>query len=337
MKKNMISIALASALLSSIAVHASEFDGSWAGIKVGVNNADATNLNTRDSSVVGLEGGHNWNVGAVLLGVDGYYDFNQKKTHNPGSVNYGSDAYGIDAKLSLPKGKWLPYAKLGYGRTEGSGGASTVVSSEEHYGLGVEYKFAPTWSLAAEYTKGFAENVAGKIDNDNFTVGLNYYFNKPAVVAAAPVVAVVVAKPAPIVVPAPEPKELWKTLLENKPVNIEGANFAFDSAKLRGGSIQKLNEVVDFAQQYPNANLETAGYTDSIGAEAYNQNLSERRAASVKGYLVDRGVDETRISTSGHGESQPVASNKTAEGRAVNRRVEIRSVIQEEKRVRVTQ
>jgi len=126
-------------------------------------------------------------------------------------------------------------------------------------------------------------------------------------------------------------------LLENKPVSIEGAHFAFDSAKLRSGSIQKLNEVVDFAKQYPNANLEAAGHTDSIGSEAYNQGVSERRAVSVKGYLVNHGIDGGRISTSGHGETQPVASNKTAVGRAANRRVEIRSVIQEKKRVRVTQ
>ncbi|MFZ5501955.1 MAG: OmpA family protein [Pseudomonadota bacterium] len=349
MKKSAITLALAGALFGSFAVHASEFDGSWAGAKVGVNDSDAvilpTTLNRRDSTALGLEGGHNWNVGSVLLGVNGYYDLNAKKTHAPGGVNYGSDTYGLDAKLGLPKGKWLPYAKVGYGRTTGSGGATTIRSSDEHYGVGVEYKFAPSWSLAAEYSKSHAANAAGWLANNNYTVGVNYYFNKPAAVvpmvvaAAAPVMAKPDPVPmaAPVPTPAPTPKEVWKTLLENKPVNIEGAYFAFDSAKLRGGSLQKLDEVVDFAKQYPDAELEAAGHTDSIGDEAYNQTLSERRAESVKGYLVSHGVDGSRVMVKGYGETQPVADNKTSEGRAQNRRVEIRSVVKEEKRVRVVQ
>ena len=68
------------------------------------------------------------------------------------------------------------------------------------------------------------------------------------------------------------------------------------------------------------------GHTDSIGTEKYNQGLSERRAASVKSYLVSKGVDPNRIYTEGKGELQPVASNKTREGRAQNRRVEIEVV-----------
>ena len=65
------------------------------------------------------------------------------------------------------------------------------------------------------------------------------------------------------------------------------------------------------------------GHTDSIGADAYNQKLSVRRAESVKSYLVSKGVEPNRIYTEGKGEKQPVASNKTADGRQKNRRVEI--------------
>ena len=68
------------------------------------------------------------------------------------------------------------------------------------------------------------------------------------------------------------------------------------------------------------------GHTDSIGTDAYNQKLSERRAASVKAYLVSKGIDPNRIYTEGKGKKNPIASNKTKEGRAQNRRVEIEIV-----------
>jgi OOP family OmpA-OmpF porin len=83
------------------------------------------------------------------------------------------------------------------------------------------------------------------------------------------------------------------------------------------------------AQQAGSVNLETViatGHTDSIGTEAYNQKLSERRANTVKQYLISKGVPADRIYAEGKGELQPVASNKTREGRAQNRRVEIEIV-----------
>jgi OmpA-OmpF porin, OOP family len=70
--------------------------------------------------------------------------------------------------------------------------------------------------------------------------------------------------------------------------------------------------------------VEIAGHTDAVGAEEYNQRLSEQRAESVKAYLVEHGVDASRISVTGYGEAQPRASNDTVEGRRLNRRVEVK-------------
>ena len=131
--------------------------------------------------------------------------------------------------------------------------------------------------------------------------------------------------------------ETWKTLLENKPVCIEGAEFEFDSARLRRDEIQKLDEVVSFAEKYRNAQLEADGHTCSIGTEAYNQGLSERRAESVKAYLVRKGVAADRITAVGFGETRPIADNKTRAGREQNRRVEVCTVLKVEKKVRVTE
>jgi OOP family OmpA-OmpF porin len=104
------------------------------------------------------------------------------------------------------------------------------------------------------------------------------------------------------------------------------AFFDFDKAVLKPAGKQSLDELTN---KLGDMNLEViiaVGHTDSIGTDAYNQKLSIRRAEAVKAYLQSKGVDKARIYTEGKGEKQPVASNKTAAGRAKNRRVEIEVV-----------
>lgn len=346
MKKSTMSIALATALLSMAAAQASEFSGGWIGGKVGSNRTDVTGIpaiNAKSATTYGLEAGYNWDMSGFLLGVDGFADWNGKATHAVpvplGITNYGSDMYGLDAKLGLPNGNWLPYAKLGYAHARGTGG---LVGSGNgaHFGLGVEYKFAPHWSVAGEYTANSAKSTTNKLNNDNLTIGINYYFDTPyvapaVVAAAAPVVVKEEPKAAPA--PAPAPKESFKTIFSDKPVTIEGANFDTNSAKLKPTADKKLNEVVDFAAKYQDSNLAVTGYTDSRGSDKLNQKLSAKRAESVKAYLIKKGVAANRITTKGEGSANPVGDNKTAAGRAQNRRVEIRSAVKEEKKVRVIQ
>lgn len=100
--------------------------------------------------------------------------------------------------------------------------------------------------------------------------------------------------------------------------------FELDKAEIRQEFIGELNTLADWMKKYPNAQVTLEGHTDSTGRVAYNQTLSERRAESVKNTLVSSfNVDPSRITTSGRGPSQPIADNKTAEGRAQNRRVEV--------------
>ncbi|KTF70368.1 OmpA family protein [Sphingomonas sp. HT-1] len=87
-----------------------------------------------------------------------------------------------------------------------------------------------------------------------------------------------------------------------------------------------LDQVADVLREYNQTLLDIYGHTDSQGSDSYNQDLSERRARSVADYLSTRGVDGRRIATRGFGETQPIASNDTAEGRAQNRRVEVKIV-----------
>lgn len=99
--------------------------------------------------------------------------------------------------------------------------------------------------------------------------------------------------------------------------------FPTNSSYLSEKAKSVLGDFVSLAKEHPNANIQVDGHTDATGEEAYNQWLSEKRAVSVKNYLVSLGLAESRIFTEGYGLSKPVATNKTPEGRQQNRRVEI--------------
>lgn len=102
--------------------------------------------------------------------------------------------------------------------------------------------------------------------------------------------------------------------------------FATDSAQIQPGFYRTLDDVSATLNRYPESYLDVVGHTDSVGSEAYNQTLSERRATSVANYFRSRGVEPARIAAYGMGETQPVASNATAQGRQANRRVELRII-----------
>ncbi|HSY06054.1 MAG TPA: OmpA family protein [Steroidobacteraceae bacterium] len=99
--------------------------------------------------------------------------------------------------------------------------------------------------------------------------------------------------------------------------------FENGRADLKAGATGNLNRLVAFLNEYPDRNVAIEGFTDSVGSEDYNQGLSERRADSVKSYLTGQGIGATRLSASGKGKNDPVASNDSAAGRQQNRRVEV--------------
>ena len=141
---------------------------------------------------------------------------------------------------------------------------------------------------------------------------------------AKPAPAPVAAAPAPIPAPAPPPPP--PAPVSEKVTFAADAFFDFDKSVLKPEGKAKLD---DLASKLQGMNLEViiaVGHTDSVGTDAYNQKLSVRRAEAVKGYLVSKGIEANRVYTEGKGEKQPVADNKTAAGRAKNRRVEIEVV-----------
>ena len=99
--------------------------------------------------------------------------------------------------------------------------------------------------------------------------------------------------------------------------------FDFDSSALKAASQAQLDQVAGVLAKYPETNIVVKGHTDAKGSDEYNQRLSERRASAVMNYLEDQGVGGSRMTARGYGESMPVASNDTEDGRAENRRVEL--------------
>jgi OmpA-OmpF porin, OOP family len=137
--------------------------------------------------------------------------------------------------------------------------------------------------------------------------------------------------PAPTPAPAPRPAPPPPAAAPQPPAATKvtyaaDAFFDFDRANLKPEGRAKLDDLVS---KVKDINLEVViavGHTDSVGADNYNQRLSVRRAEAVKSYLVSKGIEKNRVYTEGKGEKQPVADNKTGEGRAKNRRVEIEVV-----------
>ncbi len=102
--------------------------------------------------------------------------------------------------------------------------------------------------------------------------------------------------------------------------------FAKNSSTLLPGAYDEVQRVANVLRQYPETNIQISGHTDSTGSDSYNQKLSERRAEAVKNALVGMGVNPSRLTTVGYGESKPIASNNNEGGRQQNRRVEVRVV-----------
>lgn len=127
---------------------------------------------------------------------------------------------------------------------------------------------------------------------------------------------------APVVAPVEPVYE--EEVVEAETVRVElDVKFDFDKAQVKQDSYSDIENLAEFMKQFPQTSTTVEGHTDSVGNDAYNQKLSERRAGAVRDVLVNQyGVDANRVNAVGYGEAHPVADNATRDGRAVNRRVE---------------
>lgn len=201
-------------------------------------------------------------------------------------------------------------------------------------GLGLEYAFTKSFSARAEY-QYYHDIELEELDWNTHFYGVSLIYGWGATQAApVPVAAPVVAEPVmpepvavvePVVVPEPivEPEPVVPEMMEIAPLTVE-LPFSTDSNELPQTYLDQLAPIAQHLIDYPEAKLFVVGHTDSQGSEAYNQTLSEQRAATISTYLTSKfDIDPTRIVEQGQGEIAPIADNDTVEGRALNRRVSV--------------
>jgi len=202
-------------------------------------------------------------------------------------------------------------------------------------GLGLEFKFTEALALRGEAERYRVNDAVGnRGDVDFFSLNLIYKLGKPA--PARPVVFVPPPAPAPVIVqapPPPPPAPPPSPPPRPRPVPVaEKVTFSaktlfdFDKTVLKPEGRAALDDLLGRLQGMNTEVMIAVGHTDSVGSDSYNQNLSIRRAEAVKAYLVSKNVEASRIYTEGKGEKDPVADNKTAEGRQQNRRVTVEVV-----------
>ena len=192
--------------------------------------------------------------------------------------------------------------------------------------VGINYNFSPNVQLSTgyQYIDSIGKSITGKYDSHGLLISLSYIFGRPTQVTLSETI---VNAPVADETPKPGIENLDGTSLSKVLTfctkNIESGTFDFNGIKLSDDFISSLTKVAALLNTYPQAQAFIVGHTDSIGSEAYNKALSERRAQSTTNWLIDLGVTPEQLEWRGEGQSYPVADNKTAEGRAKNRRVEI--------------
>ncbi|OGU98781.1 MAG: hypothetical protein A2330_09560 [Ignavibacteria bacterium RIFOXYB2_FULL_36_7] len=229
----------------------------------------------------------------------------------------------------------------------------TYLEYQFNLGIGAEWRFSENWSLRAEGI--YHTSSTNKLDGyDNpgedkglfggnsdtyitLSAGVQFYFSKGEPSALCDLYDGITINECPSLDEIEEliikhtPKEIVKEVVVEKPVEVKksqwvlvGVNFEFNKARLTPESYPILFYAVQNLNENPDTKVEIQGHTDNIGSEQYNMKLSEERAQTVRDYLVAKGIDPSRLTVKGYGESMPVTDNSTPEGRSLNRRIEFK-------------
>lgn len=255
-----------------------------------------------------------------------------KKTNIYANLGVGAGFFSYDTQSALHPASGTGISPLGY------------------VGLNAEHNLSDSWAIGLEgQYRYYVEKAMGGIYSQadinqagTVTLGLRYKFGantKQHVrnvnmseynYVPVPVVIVEEPKPEPVVVVKPEPKP--EPVVEVKPepvpepvvnLSFENIQFKFDSYELTDDSKVILDNLTNTLNAYRGwSALQINGHCDWIGTNGYNMNLSNERVASVKKYIANKGIPESKITSTGFGEEKPIATNETTEGRRLNRRVE---------------
>jgi outer membrane protein OmpA-like peptidoglycan-associated protein len=371
MKKISLSLLLVGFAVSA---QASQFSGGYVGLNIGQNTSSQTSLADKKEIYPSLKAGYNKDIGSFLLGGEVFGDMHGggytkedlgldarlgfplnnwmpylklgvvatepgSRLHTGLGLEYSlSDNWSINAEYTTDKKDAYKNNNIAFGLNAffgdsgGKAGATAAASAAaakaaadkavaDAAAKAAADKAAADAAAKAAAERTVASRAAAKAAADK--AAADAAAEKAAAEKAAADAAAKAAEPA------------YKTLLTDKPVTLEGASFASGSSKLNESANTQLDDIVKFATDNKDAGLTIVGYTDDRGNAAKNVKLSAARAAAVKAYLVGKGVAADRVTTKGSGSANPIGDNKTDAGRAQNRRVEIKSVITEVKKVQV--
>ncbi len=219
------------------------------------------------------------------------------------------------------------------------------------FGAGIDWNLDEEWKLITEFGYHIANNteldgtlgggeVNGRDTYMGISLGLQYFFEKGEPSKYCELYSGIKQEFKDMtdynrieeMIKAHIPKEITKEIVVEKPAKpvapekwvLVGVNFASASAKFNAESYPILYDAAKTLLKNPEMKVEVQGYTDNIGADTYNKKLAQKRADAVKQYLTSKGIAANRITAVGYGESNPIADNTTADGRAMNRRIEFK-------------
>lgn len=361
MNKTLLCVAILGTLVMAKAVRAQEFDDRWYAT-AGATLWDTDRDRDVGKSELGYQFGFGrFFTRNFSLDTEFNYMNPEKVGNDLHFTNYG---VSLDGRYHfVADGRhWNPYLVAGAGvlrhreqfelsNNINSPGHINGNNLEFHFGGGMQGDYGH-WGLRAEIRARYDNNdesAAAPRSNYFKDVGLSlgvlYRFGEVA--KAAPAAA---PEPAPVAAPAPvttcadldDDGDGVNNCDDKCPtsqagqaigpdgcpvaltIDLRGVNFDFDKATLRPESAAILDEAATVLSKYPQLKVEVAGHTDSVGADAYNQRLSERRAKAAYDYLLAHGVSAAQLAgPNGYGESHPIDTNDTSEGRARNRRTEL--------------
>ncbi|MEZ8143862.1 hypothetical protein A1OO_08940 [Enterovibrio norvegicus FF-33] len=321
MKKAVISLGLIVAISPLASVYAQDDSNFYLGARVGSSTlSDACQVGSCDDNEVGggLIGGYDFGNG---FSIESTYDylghFDASYSPTPGAISGDLTALTLAPKLGFGiTDQTELYGKIGAAWWDWNSNAGDQDDISLLGAVGLDHRASDLVNVRLEY-QYIHDMDEGYFNADNHLIsaGLTFHFGR----TSEPEPVVMVVEEIVIVETVAEPKKY--VFSEADDVEL----FAFGKATLSDGASQQLGPMLKRLQDFDTSTAIIVGHTDSVGSEAFNQTLSEERAQTVANYFVDNGISADRLSVVGAGESDPVASNDSSEGRAKNRRVEIES------------
>ncbi|MEZ8280598.1 OmpA family protein [Vibrio splendidus] len=330
LSKIMCAVVAASGLAAAPSIAAT----TYVGAKVGVGWLDSACVSGEkcddDAIGAGIYSGYNFNDKfGIELSSDFLGDYKTSFSKNGTTAAFSDPLIAISLtpmyRLAVQQ-EFDVFFKAGPAYISHGGEDDVVLSA----GIGVEKQLSSDWALRVEYQyfDDFDDNYVQDLNSNLLSVGVSYNFGTgnttaSAAAATASAVAVTQAPSEPITEPAVVVEEKTTVVVTKAQTeSFSQGMFETNSTELSTDGKIALMPLVEVLKAHPQSSVDVVGHTDSTGAAEYNLMISKKRAAAVAAYIEEQGIEAYRITASGEGEENPIASNDTAEGRAQNRRVD---------------